>query len=596
MPADLEGSTIAGGIRSRERFAKAMGIAALAHKGFGVAAVAWVGDHLEVEIEQPEAGSVIFAVGRHRQGRPGFLQCGDLSLSFRGSVQLDPALDTVLRRVAPRALGRTTIEEIAATIASDPDAGHSGEPLPMLPLADQERFEGGAFLTSWGSAAVRTQFFAVAEISRSQLDSLDYFNQALFVQHCDSECNFITPQTGVPMVPLALYPWEDRVRRIDWRRPGRRREPDPFSFRLLTTELDERDVILGESLGKLEAALSALPASEPDHSIVFCSSTCVPVVAGEDTEGVVSGHRERLSPLPLLHLTTTPHSMQALLRGLLVERRRRAEARTEKHEPSSVNLIGFSEDPALDELMELLSKVGVRVNVAFIPTLETELIDRLPRAALNVLHPNELWQGHYDQLLFDSPIPSIAPPAPYGLEPTLRWIAEVASALDLDVDVEAELKSVAENVRPRWLELSKRASKHRLGFIVRADETHLLTHSEKCGGIPLLELLPKMGFDVHVLVHVPDDAVEVDLSPLEERAARVSDFSDPTELEGLLIGSRLSAVYSEHFYDARLTRTGLASFSGQYFERGLEGGLRTLRRLVETCELPFYRRYGRYLR
>lgn len=598
MADDLEGSTIAGGALSRARFAKALGVSVLARRGFEVIAVAWCGEHLEVEIEQPEEGRALFLVERYQRGRPGFLRCGELSLAFRGSETLHPTLEAVLRRVAPRALAKTTIEELAAIVAADPDAGRPREPLPMIPVTDQERFEGGSFLTSWGSAAVRAQFFAVAEISRAQLDSLDYFNQGLFVQHCDSECNFLTPQTGVPMMPLALYPWEDRIRRVDWGRSGRRREPDPLSFRLITTELDERDVILGKSLAKLDAALKALPVSEPEHSMIFCSSTCVPVVAGEDTESVVSSHRTRLEPLPLLHLTTTPHSMQMLLRQLLVERRRRAEGSEEKGNSASINLIGFSEDPALEELTELLQILGVEVNVAIIPTLDTSLLDRLPRAACNVLHPNELWQGHYDQLLFDSSIPTIAPPAPYGLKRTAQWLEEVVGALCLKVDVEKTLEKELLAARRSWRELSRRAGRHRAAFVIRADESHLLTHPEKCGGIPLVEMLREMDFQVHVLVHAHRGFGEIDeiRSTLDGMGASlVTEFKEPEQLPSLFRDSELSVVYSEHFYDGRLTRAGLSGFSGQYFERGLAGGLRTLRRLVELCELPFFVRYGRFI-
>jgi hypothetical protein len=599
---DSQGAPLAGGARTRTLIGKLLGIEALRRKGFAVTAVAWSSEHLEVECEQPGAGSILLKIERARPGRPGFLCCGGLSLSYHGVGELEPALEAVLRRVAPRALGRLTIEELARMLADDPEAGRAGEPIPSLPHSDQIGFEEGALLASWGSSQLWNRFFAVAEAARAQLDSLDYFNQGLFVQHCDAECLFLEPQTGVPMVPLALYPWDDRIRRIDWRGPGRRREPEPLSMRLLTTDLNEGDVIMGTSLQKLEAALAALPQQEPAHSMIFCSSTCVPVVAGEDTESVIRGHRERLCPLPLLHLTTTPHSMQVLLRELLVERRRQAESRSAPPRARSVNLIGFSDDPSLSELRELLAVLEIEVNVALIPSLDTELIERLPEASLDVLHPSEIWQGHYDQLLFGSARPSISPPAPYGIEGTIGWLDQVAHEVGLEVCVDEQLADELAEAAREWTELSAISSDHILGFVIRSDEIHLLIQPEKCGGVPLLELVRQMGFGVELLVTV--EGAEARAPILEEidgllgqsGSVRVVFVSDRAELDAHLGSGRISAVYSEHFYDHRLTRNGLVGFSLQHFERGLQGGIRTLKRLLEACRLPFYRRYGRYLR
>lgn len=581
-PALRRGSLahLAGGAATRERLSRLLGVEALRRKGFAVSAAAWMADHAEIEIETPE-GEVLLLIERAGGDRPGFLRCGDLSLSYRGTSELDPALEAVIRKVAPRALAKVSLENLAELIASDPEAGRAGQPLPSAPLDDQRRFERGSLLSSWGSPEVRSRFFATAELARAQLDSLDYFNQGVFVQHCDPECLFLEPQTGVPMVPLALYPWDDRVRRIDWGRSGRRREPDPMAYRLLATDLDEGDVILGRSPAKLDAALSSLPRSGLDQALIFCSSTCVPVVSGEDTESVVQRHRERLRPAPLLHLTTTPHSMQALLQQLLVDRRREAEAASGPPRPRTVNLIGFSDDPSLDELRELLGWLGVEVNVALIPTLDTELIDRLPEAELHVLHPNEVWQAHYDQLLFGSDIPAISPPAPYGIEGTIRWLDQVAAEVGLEVAVEAALAEPIAEARAAGAPLRERARGHRLGFVVGPDERHLLSRPDKTSGVPLLELVDEMGFEVEVLQPRGGCVPRPRLAP-EELAAH-------------LASGRLSAVYSEQFYDHRLTRSGVAGFSLQHFERGLGGYLRTLRRLLEVCDLPFYRRYGGYL-
>jgi hypothetical protein len=64
-------------------------------------------------------------------------------------------------------------------------------------------------------------------------------------------------------------------------------------------------------------------------------------------------------------------------------------------------------------------------------------------------------------------------------------------------------------------------------------------------------------------------------------------------LRKLLVEGAFDAVYSEYFYDSRLTRSGKAEFSLLDLEMGVEGCLRSLQRLGNICHWPFYERYGR---
>lgn len=598
-PRGLEGTTIAGGSRSRERIARLLGVAALARQGASVVAVAWVADHVEVEVAQPGGAAALLVLERQLEARPTLIRCGDVAVGYRGRV-LHPALEAALRRVAPSALAGARLEDLGRLLLADPESGAAGQPLPAPPAGDQRRFEDQSLLSTWGGAGVWRQFFAVAETARSQLDSLDTFNRAFFVQHCEAECLAIAPEYGVPLLRLAHYPWDDRVRAIDWRGAAARRAPEPF--RLLTTDLDERDVILGRGAAKLDAALAHLRGRDLSaSSMIFCSSTCLPVVAGEDVDAVVRRHGPLL-PLPILHLTTTPHSMQTLLTAMLVTRRREAEAATTATLPGAVNLVGFQEGPALDELRAALGALGVEVNVVVVPALDAELIDAFPKAALAVLGPNELWKGHYGQLLSGSRVRAISPPAPYGRAATAAWLRHVAAAAGRRADVDAAIEPLWAPLVDAWESLARRARQHRLGFIATVDEIDFLTDPRKTWGVPLLALAREMGFEPAVLLHAgggarpgaPGAAVAALRSAAGGDVA-VTPFSDRLELARSLAGAGLSAVFSEHVYDRRLTETGLPSFSLQHFEQGFGGAVRTLRRLVEVCELPFYRRYGRHL-
>jgi len=293
--------------------------------------------------------------------------------------------------------------------------------------------------------------------------------------------------------------------------------------------------------------------------------------------------------------------MQGIFRDVLVRRRRQAEQDAPSPPPTAVNLVGFPRDPALLELESLLNALGIQLNVTLLPALSPDLIDRLPGAGLNVFHPNELWRGHYDQLMFDSSLQAISPPAPFGRQGTVSWLRAVVEALHLDGDPEAALAAQLAQGQATWNELRREATNHRLAYIVRSSDVRLLTDPAHSWGIPLLEASREMGFTVEVLLQRSPDAVET-AEEKELRATWAEDpdchvwtFAERQELAQRLQQDSFSAVYSEHFYDRRVTESGCAPFSGQYFERGLAGAERSLQRLLDVCRLPFYRRYGRYL-
>jgi hypothetical protein len=596
--ARLEGTTLAGGERSRGRLSKLLGVAAVTRFGFSVRSVAWVSDHVEVEIEQPDAEPVVFSIERRQADRPGLLSVNRLNVFYKGDA-LAPRLEAVVRAVASKALARLSIEDLAEMLIVDPEAGRSVEPLPEAPAREQRSYDEQALLATWGSPAVWTSFFAVAEVARSQLDSLDFFDRCTFVQHCDLECLCVNPQVGVPLVPLVRYPWDDGVRGLDWSEDTRRaravrRDRGDGSPGMVTTDLDERDVVLGRGPQVLRNAIESLRGRHLG-AMVFCSTTCVPVVEGEDVQSVIDQFSGEI-PVPVLSLTTTPQSMQGVFRDLLIRRRLEAEAQAPPPRSDAINLIGFPDAPATLELERLLGLVGARVNVRLLPALAPELVDAFPAASLAVLHPNELWRGLYDQLLFDSRMRSVSPPAPYGQEATVMWLETVARALGLETDARAAIESDLERHAEAWCRLVQRSSRHRLGFVVRDRDVRHLADPAQSWGIPLLRMIEEMGFGLVVLVHAADPAAarSEQLRPMLEDPARMElrTFESRGDLDGQLRAAGVSALYSEHVADRRATEAGLATFSGQYFEHGLDGAIRTLARLLEVCELPFFRRYG----
>ncbi len=605
MPADAStraasfgGQIVSAGEVSRRAVSRLLGIDTLGAP-YVVSSVAWMDHALELAVETGGEEPLVLRIEARTPESRGLLLTDHLNLFVRGTE----APEAFVRRVAEagaRTLGHWTLERLAQLIGEDPEAGKPGLPVP--PSAD-ESDRPRSLLDTWGDVDAYADFFAGGELSRSQLDSVDFSRLFRFIQHSDVECTQVNPATTTPIISLVTFPWSERLHRPLGQVPrGQRRDDEQGgpADGMLTTDLDEDDVIMGNP-DKLRNVLQyAVDHGGEEPKPLFVSNTCVPAVTGEDVASVVDDIQES-SGQQICYLTVSRRSMTTVFQELMVDRRKEAEERAGPPPPHAVNLIGFPSTPAVDELEQLLAAAGISVNTRFLPDVSPELVDRLPGAALNVRLVNRTWQHFVDQLSFESRTPHVAPTAPYGFEGTRTWLQEVAAAVELDRRVDDAWQRHAEPWEERWAALRRRAAGHRLGFVVRDSETFYLTTPGTSWGVPLVALLEEMGFGLDVLVHVSDkETARENARAVKEQFAEparhsIRAFDSFAFLRHRLAQSEAAAFLSYQFFDWRLTEAGKATFSIQHFEMGVPGAVRSLERLLRVCETSFYRRYRKHL-
>ena len=590
----LEGRCVPAGAQSRTLLSGLLGVSETGNK-YRIRSVAWVDHAVEASVPVGDA-EVVFRIERKAEKTTGLVTCEHLILYYRGKDIPSDLAEAVERHAAERLAGYT-LESLAEAIAGDPELGDPSQPMPP---ARDESDRPQSLLNTWSERDAYADFIASGEFARSQLDSLDPFDLYTFIQHGDCECLHVNPHTGGHVVWLINYPWDNRIRHGI--ALGEEVGIDAVTEDgMISSDLDENDVIMGNPQ-KLERLLArAEQLYRRTGKTLFFSNTCTPVVTGEDVESEIKRLKKRLG-CPIMYLTVTPRSMVNVFQNVLVTRRLAAEKEyTDPPRERSVNLIGFRNDPEVKELRELLALANVSVNCIMLPDVTLDLAERLPRAALNVILPNRLWQHLYDQLQFSSRIPHIAPMAPYGLEGTLRWVEEVSGYFG-NPDVRPALAARMENIRDEFESLCKQTGKHRLGFIIRSEETHFFTNPASAWGVPLIGSLEEMGFGLEFYIKVEDRETARRSSREVFECFRQGDHHvikafDSMELMNRRIAESAAATFfTSHFYDWRLTSAGKNMFSLQHFEMGLRGAVRTARRLLGICQTPFYRRYQRYLR
>ena len=562
-----------------------------------VSAVAWMDHAMDVAVTDQDKQVHVFRIERRTPESRGLLVTEYLNLYARGKG-LPPAIARIVRAVASKYLADWTTDQLGSLLQRDPESGRPGTAMPPSP---DEGKRPRSLLDTWGADDSYADFFAGGEISRSQLDSVDPSKLFQFVQHCDAECLYVNPHSIGTIVSLVNYPWDDRVR-------GKVPAPvhldggeDHQEEGMITTDMTEDDVIMGNPKKLLAVLQYAASRPNPENKLLFVSNTCVPTVIGDDVESMVKRVRAQ-SGRSILYLTVTPRSMTNVFQGLLVDRRLAAEAAGGVPERRRVNLIGFPSTKASDELEVLVRASGLEVNTRLLPDLSNERIDALPNGALNVFYQNQLWQHMYDQVLDRSKIPHVTFPAPFGMEGTRAWLASVAERVDPSLQIDEAWEACAAPWRDRWTALCAEAKRHRVGIVVRDEEAHFLTTPAQTWGVPIVACLEEMGFGIDVLVRVSEPKVAKEAAVAIRRTFRDSSRHSIRAFDSLpFLRQRMAecparAFLTYHFFDWRVSEAGKAAFSIQHFELGVPGAVRTLERLLGVCRTPFFQRYAQYLR
>lgn len=591
--APATGSRLRGGDASREAFERLLGLAD-APEDWRVRLVVWYDDHLQILLG-PAAGTprLVMTLSTLEPGGKAWVAAGSIAVSYKGALSVPEEIDARVRRHAPERLAELDLASLRVLLESDPAC----RPLPVVSKHMGQQVTN--LLTSWAGQDAYAEFFAVGEIQRGQLDSVDLSGSFRFVQHCDNECLQVSPHGVAPLISAVEYPWDNRTRSFDL--PLDASRVDPGVDGMVTTELTEQDVILGNPQ-RVRDVLDHVMAtgSQQDEKITFFSNTCVPMVTGEDVESVVRQYA-RTSETPLVYLTVTPVSMFNVFKDLLQTRRLAAEAAAGPPDPAAVNLVGFADDSVSEDLRVLLAAAGIRVNAHLIPDFSAARIRALPGAPVSVMYPNQVWNNHYAHLTGETRIRCITPGAPFGWEGTRQWLLEVADALGRRAEADAAWEQVSAGYREAWERTCAEAAGRRVALVLRAEETDLLTDPSRTWGIPLLRVLEEAGFGVDVFVKAGERAkakatAEAVQSLFRDPGRHVLQAFNTFDLmRRRLRESSADAVLSYHFFDWRVSEAGKNRFSLQVFEMGLSGAVRTVQRLVGICRTPFYRRYRDWL-
>lgn len=474
---------------------------------------------------------------------------------------------------------------------AQPDLGPGADgPGPDgLPGQRTDSFEGAPVSTTrWGNPLQWHQFFSDFEIERAGLCAIKFTDPIAFVVHGETECMTVEPHTFSGLVSFANLPWPHGD-------PGQPSGGERGFF----TGLVEADAIQGGE-AKLQQALQRA-VSARDVQLVCLNNTCLPKIIGDDVAAAVRRVRQA-SDVPILSMNTDLDSPDAVYRDLVEQARGAVSGEGSRDAPPGASidlaLLGYPPGPGRRQLVDELSAAGVPSITCLLPEFGIEALAAFLRARVGLIYPHGPWLELTDELLGDLGVSLHPAPAPYGFEGTRRWVQRAAEAVAQPGVAERWRAQALQPRLHRWEAARREAGEHRLAMVVDQASLPRLVDPHRLYGFSLLPLLEEMGFGLDVLVL--GDPEQLDPAPLTDALEqpdrlRLHWYVSPEELEALLRDGAFGAVYSEVFFDRRISRAGKAQFHLGMMGMGLDGALTALQDLLDLCRWPFYRRYGRLL-
>ncbi len=551
-----EGRTVRGGAASAAAFARLLGLNSGPVKRLllEVTEVTFARNRLLVTIAGPSLTPMTFEF-KHIDEGGGYGEVNNLAISHTTPLnkQNRPLLERLVDRAKKSSL---EYDHLTTLLARDPEA--------ELEATEEERKDAtrrqvgfsARHWSVWGSEGTQGVFVYEHERARQVQGELRLGDGAIRVHHGTEACQASEEDVNVHATHFVRFPW-----RLHGTRKDREEGADQY-----LTNIRDYELIAGSN-ESLDAALTTVLESGAQAPVVIDIS-CTPVIAGEDWQGTVNRFADRYPGTVVSSAVGGTDLTEAM-----VEAGGKALGKVDwKQSKRGLNLVGFPRTVSTDECVALLERAGVKLRERLVPELSLQALEQYGSAAGQLLWPQSEYGPIYDELFVELPLPTEFVPPPFGIKGVASMVRQAARLAGEDGEeamarLEADFAAAENALAP----LAHRASKCRIGIALTARQANLLDAPETMCGVPIIGFLEGLGFQVEVL----------------------HDSQDTGRLSWWL-GSGLSLVYSDLSTDRRLQAAGLPHFALSDLEAGLDGAVRTVRRLLRLANARFFANYGRF--
>ncbi len=394
------------------------------------------------------------------------------------------------------------------------------------------------------------------------------------VNHATLECRLSSPTIETPS--LRFFADE----------PSNRGDLDCVN---IETPLTEGDVLSGRTQELLGRALEETARREKP-AYIHVNTTCLPELIG-DTPVPFIGAIESGLGVPVFWTSKTRPG--GPIYSAWIERLLDQVDFSGPRDPRAVLLAGVPSAAARAEAEALLGALGLRVAGALLPNIDFRKIAGIGEAGALVWLDPVGWETISDGPFLRRGLAVVRHHPPYGSEGVRDWLGRVASVLGREGGAQAFAR--LEAGRADELDALRAQCRRRtVALVGDPADLELLAEQKRAFGFSPAALLGELGFNVRCLVHCGGAGAKASeirrpRAPLGAGTVEFLPFASEAQLDRRLAGG-VDLVFSHFNHDPRLRAHGLGGFTESAFEPGLEGLLRSGRRLLAGCAArPFPR-------
>ncbi|OGR47826.1 MAG: hypothetical protein A2X40_04060 [Elusimicrobia bacterium GWC2_65_9] len=400
------------------------------------------------------------------------------------------------------------------------------------------------------------------------------------VSHATLECRLNNPLLAIGL--LRLFADDNRVR-------------SDGDYGYVDTSITEADVVGGRTQEILGRTLERV-ARDEKPAFIHLKTTCLPELIGDNPKPFIDRIEGELG-VPVLWTSKT-HAPGPAYEDM-IEKMIAGTRSSAKVDPRAVLLAGVPTAAAGREAGALCEALGLRVVGTLFPNLDFDKAPAMGAAGAVVWLNPVGWEKIEDGVFLRRGLRVVRYHPPYGHCGTRGWLERVSSVLGLEGDARV-FESAQEERADAFAALGRECRRRTVALIGDRIDIGLFASVGSIFGFSVAGLLCDLGFNVRCLVWSAEDGGRARSLRRPKTASgqgtiEFDSFSSRDELDRAL-GRGIDLVFSHFNHDPRLEAHALPGFTEQVFEPGLDGLLRTGRRLLTKCEARPFPRHRAYLK
>lgn len=479
-----------------------------------------------------------------------------------------------------------------------------------------------SIIQDWWIDLHKMRFIVHEWIFRNLDQSLEFNLGEIKIQHSERECLWVCPIMKYEKVfRFFNFPKEHYDHQFDKYFYLTKKEKGKFIWKKKIilipefTDLNEDDIIMWKWTEKLENCITnSLEKIEKNNiKMLSFNCCCVPRIVWDDVYSVLLRAKKK-TDIPFIlqwQLEKTPFEQKVILLESYLSK---INSEIIKIEKNSISLFWYHENKYLKLLNDLLIKKWVKINSIFIPTIDVRLLPLLFKSELFIFSPNKFSEEIFEYPFKAMWVKYITPLFPYWKENTKKWFESIFKELWIKYTLSKNEIKILKDYENK-IEYVKQKNYRVWIVCIWKNEVLKFTNPDYMNNIDIVWFLEEMWFWIDFYIynnfsnyieinneekysHNDWDKIEITKIINEKvqnkKVLKIIFFSEEKEMYELLKKQKPDLLYSDIYYDDRISTLGINQFNVRNFYLWYFGALDTINELIKLIEMSYFRNYNKY--